>query len=81
MVKDADNNLTKHLKTMLETLNSDTLVIVSAANLNKKSSLVVLAEGRDDMASVACYEDRDEDVYATVREKLVENGYTIGAKL
>ena len=80
VVKDADNNLTKHLKTMLETLNSDTLVIVSAANLNKKSSLVVLAEGRDDMASVACYEDRDEDVYATGREKLVENGYTIGSE-
>ena len=52
VIKDADNNLTKHLKTLFDTVSSDTLIIVSAANLNKKSSLVVLAEGRDDMAVV-----------------------------
>lgn len=78
VIKDADNNLTKHLKTMLETISSDTLVIISASNLNKKSSLVVLAEGNDNMAAIACYEDRDEDIYSTIRNKLVENGFTIG---
>lgn len=78
VIKDADNNLTKHLKTLFDTVSSDTLIIVSAANLNKKSSLVVLAEGRDDMAVVACYDDRDEDVYSTVKNKLVDNGFTIG---
>ena len=78
VIKDADNNLTKHIKTMLETINSDTLVIISGAGFNKKSSLVTLAESREDMAVIACYEDRDEDVYTTVRNKLVENGYTIG---
>ena len=44
VIKDADNNLTKHLKSMLETISSDTLIIISGANLNKKSSLVVLTE-------------------------------------
>ena len=78
VIKDADNNLTKHLKSMLETITSDTLVIISASNLNKKSSLVVLAESNDDMATIACYEDRDEDIYSTIRNKLVENGFTIG---
>ena len=80
VIKDADNNLAKHIKTMLETINSDTLVIVSGAGFNKKSSLVTLAESREDMAVIACYEDRDEDVYTTVRNKLVENGYTIGSE-
>ena len=78
VVKDADNNLTKHLKTMLDGPQSDTLVIVSSASLNKKSSLVSLGESRDDMAVIACYEDRDEDVFATVRSLMSENGMTIG---
>ena len=78
VIKDADNNLTKHLKIMLETISSDTLVIISASNLNKKSSLVTLAESSDDMAAIACYEDRDEDIYSTIRNKLIENGFTIG---
>ena len=30
------------------------------------------------MAAIACYEDRDEDIYSTIRNKLVENGFTIG---
>ena len=78
VIKDADNNLTKHLKTMLDGPQSDTLVIVSSASLNKKSSLVSLGESRDDMAVIACYEDRDEDVFATVRSLMSENGMTIG---
>lgn len=78
VIKDADNNLTKNLKAMLDSAESDTLVIISSGSLNKKASLVVLGEARDDMAVVACYEDRDEDIYSTVKNKLVENGFTIG---
>lgn len=77
VIKDADNNLTKHIKTLLETPGSDTLVVISSGSMNKKSSLVVLAEGREDMAVIACYEDRDEDVFTTVRSMLSENGFTI----
>lgn len=78
VIKDADNNLTKNLKSLLETSKSDTLIVISSDSLNKKSSLVVLAESREDMAVIACYEDRDEDIYGTVKNKLVENGMTIG---
>ena len=78
VIKDADNNLTKHFKQMLDGTPSDTLVIAASTSLNKKSSLVALAESRDDMAAVACYEDRDEDVFATVRGLMSENGVTIG---
>lgn len=77
IIRDADNNLTKHLKALLDGTPSDTLVIVSSGSLNKKSSLTVLGEGRDDVAVIACYEDRDEDIFATARNLLVENGVTI----
>lgn len=78
VIRDGDNNLTKHFKMLLEGTSSDTLVIVSSGSLNKKSSLVALGESREDMAVIACYEDRDEDVFATVRSQLSENGLTIG---
>ncbi len=77
VVKDADNNLTKHLKTMFDGTPSDTLVIISSTSLNKKSSLVTLAEEREDMGLIACYEDRDEDIFATARSMFTENGLTI----
>lgn len=77
VIKDADNNLTKHLKTMFENSKSDSLVILSSASLNKKSSLVSLAEEREDMGLIACYEDRDEDIFGTARAKFIENGLTI----
>lgn len=77
VIKDADNNLTKHLKALLESYDSDTLLVISSATLNKKSSLVSLAEGNDNLAAVACYEDRDEDIFATARSRFIEAGITI----
>lgn len=77
IVKDADNNLTKHLKAMFDESKTDTLVVISSTSLNKKSSLVALAEERDDMGLIACYEDRDEDIFSTARAMFIENGLTI----
>lgn len=77
IVRDVDNNITKPLKAMLETVKSDTLLILTSASLNKKSSLTALAEERDDFALIACYEDRDEAVYTTARQMFIEQGYTI----
>lgn len=78
IVRDADNNLTKHLKALFETAKSDTLLVISSGSLNKKSSLVKFGEDSDDIAVIACYEDRDEDIYGAARAKFVEGGYTIG---
>ncbi len=78
VVKDADNNLTKHLKTMFDTVSSDTLVVISSTAFNKKSSMVVLAEGREDMAVIACYEDRDEDIFSTAKTMFSEQKMLIG---
>lgn len=77
VIKDADNNLTKHLKTMFDDSKTDTLVVISSTSLTKKSSLVSLAEERDDMGLIACYEDRDEDIFNTARSMFIENGLTI----
>lgn len=77
VVKDADNNLTKHVKTMFDSSKSDTLVIFSSTSFNKKSSMVSMAEERDDMGLIACYEDRDEDIFSTARSLFVENGFMI----
>ncbi len=78
IVRDGDNNLTKHVKALLENNVSDTLLIVSSGSLNKKSSLVRLAEETENMAAIACYEDRDEDIFNSTRAKFIENGITIG---
>ena len=80
VIKDVDNNLTKHLKSMFEGAKSDTLVLMTSGSLNKKSSLVALAEERDDMGLIACYEDRDEDIFSTARAMFVSNGLTIGSE-
>ncbi len=77
IVQEVDNNLTKPLKAMLDTINSDTLLILSSTSLNKKSSLVSLAEERDDFASIPCYEDRDEAIFATAKQMFIDGGYTI----
>jgi len=50
---------------------------LSSSSLNKKSSLVAMAEERDDFAAVPCYEDRDEDIQATARKMFLANGFTI----
>lgn len=77
VIRDADNNLTKHLKTLFDGSVSDTLVIISSSSLNKSSSLVKLATESDDFALIACYEDRDEDIFSTAKAMFVENGFTI----
>ena len=77
VVRDADNNLTKNIKYLLENLQSDTLLVITSSSLNRKSSLVALGEANQEMVALACYEDRDEDVFATARAKFIENGLTI----
>ncbi len=77
VVKEADNNLTKPLAEMLEKSKSDTLLlIVGSASLNNKSSLVVLANTNNDMAAVACYEDRDENIVSSVKAMFAEQEIT-----
>lgn len=77
IIKDGNNNLTNHLKTLLKDNLSDTLLIISSSNLNTKSSLVTLAKDREDFALISCYDDREENIYTVAREYFVKNGITI----
>ena len=69
IVNDAGNDLTKAIRKMLdESPNTGNLLILSGAgSLNKKSSLVKLAEDSEDMAAVACYEDKNEDICSVLK--------------
>lgn len=68
IVREAGNDLTKELRKMLDGSKSDNLLLLSGtAALNKKSSLVKLAEDSADMAVFACYEDKNEDIYNVLR--------------
>lgn len=80
VIRDGDNNLTKNLKKLFDEVNSDTLIIIYSDSLNKKSSLVKMAEDSDDMAAIACYEDRDEDIYNTAKNVFLENKITISGE-
>ena len=77
VIRDATDSLTKSLKKLFDESKSDTLLVLSSLSLAKRSSLVKMAEERSDCVAAACYEDRDEDVYATARAVFVANGCTI----
>lgn len=80
LIKDGNNNLTAHLKTLFKDSRSDTLVIITSSTLNTKSSLVSLAKDSPDFALISCYEDREENIYAYVKEFLIKNGITISTE-
>lgn len=80
VVRDADNNLTKTMIKLFEEVKSDTFIVVYSASLNKRSSLVKLADDDADIISVACYEDRSEDIYSTVKNVMVKNNITINSE-
>lgn len=70
IVNNAGNDLSKPLCKMLdESLNSPNLLILSGVSgLSKSSSLVKLAESSEDIAAVACYDDRNEDIGAVLKK-------------
>lgn len=63
IIREVSNEITKHLRKMFEQSSSDNLLLMCSSGLNKKSSLVKLAEDSDDMAVFACYDDKNEDIY------------------
>ena len=70
IVNNAGNDLSKSLRKMLdESAKSSNLLILSgASNLNKNASLVKLAASSEDMAAVACYDDKNEDIGSVLKK-------------
>lgn len=67
ILQDAGDFLTKHLRKMLDETASENLLLLSGASLSKRSSLVKLVEESADMASVACYDDKNEDIQGMLK--------------
>ena len=78
VLKNADGDLAKLMPQILES-KSDTFLVAYSTTLKKKSALVSMAETDGRLICVACYEDRDESIYATARQMFIDNGYTISS--
>ena len=76
VIKDADDSISKLIPQILES-NSDSFLVIYSTSLKKKSALVALAEEDERIICVSCYEDRDESIYSSVRQKFIDEGYTI----
>ncbi len=78
IIKNADNNLAKVIKSAFLQVNSDTLLVIQAGELSKKSSpLVALANEFDDFVAIACYEDREDSLAEVIKNKIASEGFTI----
>ena len=76
ILKDADNELTKTLKEIMQHSPFDNLLIVCCKSSVKKGSSLLNLSSSDDVASFACYDDKDKDLTASVRNALIERGVT-----
>lgn len=77
IIKDGNNNLTAHFKTLFKDSSSDTLVIVSSSSINTKSSLVTFAKDNPEIGLISCYDDREGTIYSFTKEYLEKSGITI----
>lgn len=77
IIKDGNNNLTTHFKTLFKDSSSDTLIIVSSSSINTKSSLVTFAKDNPEIGLISCYDDREGSIYSFTKDYLETNGITI----
>ena len=76
VVKNADNSLSGVIKNIIPETQSENMLILSSLSLNTRSSLITWAKDREDIIIVGCYEDREEDISASVAKMLQERGLT-----
>lgn len=77
VVKNADNNLTALLKSMLPETKSENVLILSSLSLNTRSSLITWSKDREDIIICGCYDDREEDLGVVAQNMLKEKGLNI----
>lgn len=77
VVKNADNNMTALLKSMLPETKSENVLILSSLSLNTRSSLITWSKDREDVIICGCYDDREEDLGMVAQSMLREKGLNI----
>jgi len=78
-IKNANNNLTKPLKDLMQTSSSDTFLVITSTSLNTKSSLITYLKDEDFAAVIGCYDDREENMASVARQFFINNGITIAS--
>ena len=77
VIKDANNNLTKPLKELLDNSVSDNLFVITSSSLKTKDSLAMLAKDDNRFYGIGCYDDRDEDISQFASKFMTKNGFRI----
>lgn len=77
VIKNATAALTKSLRELVDTSNSDSFLVISSSSLKTKDSLAVMAKDEKFFYGIGCYDDRDEDISQFVSKFMSKNGYRI----
>ena len=73
-IQGAGSKLTKIIESSISLFNKDTYLIITAGELDSKSTLRALFEKNEKCAAIACYKDEMRAVQAVIRDKLNESG-------
>jgi|TARA_B100000315_G_scaffold238080_1_gene255503 DNA polymerase-3 subunit delta len=76
-IRDASDELTGNLESVIDSWSGDTLIIMQAGNLSPQSTLRKLAEGSDKVAAIPCYTDDALGLERIIRETLNEANISI----
>lgn len=74
IISDAGNKLAKIVEAAIPLFNKDTYLLLTADELDSRSSLKALFEKQASCAAIACYKDELRDVQNIIRERLGEAG-------
>lgn len=72
IIYDAGNKLTKIIESATTCFNKDTYLILSADELDSKSTLKALFEKNSNCAAIACYKDEVVNIQSIIRQKFTE---------
>ncbi len=67
------------IKSLLEDLPQDVVVVISAAGLDAKSAMAKAVEKHSNAAAVRCFLDSVKDLNTVINEKLAQSGQVIAA--
>lgn len=76
-VENAGDSVTTALKTCLEHMMADSIVLLEGGDLKPRSSLRALCEKSDAAAALPCYVEEARDTSRLIAQDLTERGYAI----
>ncbi|MBR5130466.1 MAG: DNA polymerase III subunit delta [Alphaproteobacteria bacterium] len=74
-IKEADNTCSFIVEEVLNQVQTDAFILITADNLQKNSLLRVASENHSKFLTIACYADDEKDIVNTISTFLQEAGY------